>query len=103
MFIKLPLDMSQKVYVIADKVEKNSTGKVYTTNVKTIYPATNLGISFKSEDDKTVIKVKVLVQTHVELSPDYFYLYISEVEDSVCYSDEADAINALHTLQNTRM
>lgn len=50
MLLELPFDISQKIYVIANKKKMNTVGRVITEKHKVVYPATVIGYLLEKEN-----------------------------------------------------
>ena len=95
MIVDLPLDIGQKVYIVANKAKMNSAGRIYPTKEKVIYPATVIGFLLEREDEELCVKAKVLIETDVIAPSNRPYSYMDEVKDSECFQDEASAMATL--------
>lgn len=95
MIVDLPLDIGQKVYIIANKAKMNSAGRIYPTKAKVVYPATVIGLLLEREDEKLCVKARVLIKTDVIAPSNRPYAYMGEVKASECYFDMESAAATL--------
>lgn len=95
MTVDLPLNIGQKVYIVANRAKMNSAGRVYPAKEKVVYPATVIGLLIEREDKELCVKARILIETDVIAPSNRPYAYMGEVKASECYYDEASAMATL--------